>query len=362
MPAYRPLLSLVELTLRCNLRCIHCGSTSGKPRDGELRDDELFRLIDELAALGAEELVFLGGEPLLHPRWEQLCAHTSQAGVAPLLITNGFLLDDSTAKRCARAGVIRVGVSVDGPTPDVHDAIRGVRGSHERAMRAVDALQDQGVACTVITTVSQKNLHTLWKLRDMLLGRGIGWQLQVASPNGARFDRKLVLSRGEFYALAAFIARCRSEYSLEELPVAGAHDIGYHATRLRNYAYRPDWPGCQGGLSTVGVRSDGTIMPCLALPDRFVEGNIRDAGGLTAVWRSPEHFVRNRRFRVEWLEGGCGGCEHGATCRAGCPDMAWNATGSDLDNPYCLHRIETEGIAFEPATWTINGTESGAQG
>jgi radical SAM protein with 4Fe4S-binding SPASM domain len=350
MPDYRPLLSLVELTLRCNMRCLHCGSTSGRPRRDELSDAELIGVLDALAELGAEEVVLLGGEPLLHPAWETLCRHGVARGLRPILITNGWLLDERMVRRCEDAGTSRVGVSLDGPSAEIHDAIRGVPGAYERAMRAARALRERGVTCSVITCVSRLNLRQLPAMRDQLVGQGLGWQIQVASPNGARFDPEHMLSRAEFYALARFISRCRGAFSLAELPVAGAHDIGYHSCQLTNYGFRPEWLGCQGGLSTVGIQSDGCIKPCLSMDERFREGNVR-TDGLAAVWRDPSRFRRNRRFRAEWLEGGCAPCEHGPSCRAGCPDIAQSATGSVFDNPYCLLRIEREGVDRGPELW-----------
>jgi radical SAM protein with 4Fe4S-binding SPASM domain len=341
-PRYRPLLTLLELTRRCNLRCLHCGSTSGHAVAGELSTAEWVRIIDDAATLGAREIVLLGGEPLLHPDWERIARHARERSLAPLLITNGMLLDAKTARRCIDAGIDRVGVSIDAADPEVHDRIRGVRGSHARAWTAVGHLRDAGVTCSVITTVSRLNRDQLDALRDRIAGRGIGWQVQTTTPNGERFPREQTLSPAEFYEVVRFVSECRARYPLDELPVAGAHDFGYHSTRLRNYAERPEWHGCEGGIATVGVRADGAVMPCLSMADRFAEGNVRNAGGLAAIWTDPNRFTRNRRFRVEQLEGGCRGCAHGATCRAGCPDVAWNATGSVFDDPYCLHRIERE--------------------
>ena len=341
MPAYRPLLALLELTLRCNLRCVHCGSTSGRARAGELVDDEWLAVIDDVARLGGQELVLLGGEPLLHPAWARLCAHARDRGLCPILISNGVLVDDAAVAGMRAAGVGRVGVSLDAADPALHDALRGVPGSHARALGGLRALVAGGLTASAITTLTRRNLGELPALRDLLAGAGVGWQIQTATANGARFVAEDAVTADDLYAVAGFIADCRARFSLAELPVAGAHDLGYCSAFLRNYAQTPVWPGCQGGLSTVGVQSDGAVKPCLALPARFAEGNVRD-GGLARLWRDADRFARNRRFRPEQLEGGCRGCAHGASCRAGCPDVAWNATGSLLDNPMCLHRIERE--------------------
>jgi radical SAM protein with 4Fe4S-binding SPASM domain len=352
MPDYEPLLSLVELTLRCNLRCLHCGSTSGRSRRDELDAGELVGVMRDLARLGAQDVVLLGGEPLLHRSFGDLASLCTDLGMTPLLITNGLLLDEAALDTCRRAGVGRIGISVDAALPAVHDRIRGLDGAHRKAVEAIRRSRDHGFTTTVITTVSRLNLHELPAMRDWLLGRGLGWQIQVASPNGARFDSSHLVTRGEFYALARFISRCRATYTLEELPVAGAHDVGYHSECLVDYATMPHWPGCMGGINTVGVQSDGLIKPCLSMAERFAEGSVR-TDGLVDVWRDPGRFTRNRLFSPESLEGGCRGCEHGPTCRAGCPDLAYNVTGSLFDNPYCLYRIESEQVDRGPGIWTI---------
>jgi radical SAM protein with 4Fe4S-binding SPASM domain len=298
-------------------------------------------------------VVLLGGEPLLHRSFGRLARLCTDLGMTPVLITNGLLLDEDALATCLDAGIGRIGISVDAATAEVHDGIRCVPGAFARASEAVQRSLDHGITTTVITTVSKLNIHSLPVMRDWIAGRKLGWQIQVASPNGARFESDNLISRSEFHALASFISRCRATYTLEELPVAGAHDVGYHSSCLVNYSTMPLWHGCLGGISTVGIQSDGSIKPCLSMNERFVEGNVRSPG-LVDVWRDPNRFVRNRRFKPAMLEGGCSGCEHGGTCRAGCPDLGWNVTGSVFDNPYCLHRIEREGVDCSLSIWTID--------
>ncbi len=352
MPDYEPLLGLVELTLACNLRCTHCGSTSGRPRPDELGDGEIEAVLGDLALLGAEDVVLLGGEPLLHRSFGRFAKLCTDLGMTPILITNGLLLDEAALATCGDAKVGRIGISLDGGTAEVHDRIRGRAGSFARATEAILRSMDHGFTTTVITTVSRLNIRSLPVMRDWITGKGLGWQLQVASPNGARFDADHLIRRAEFHALARFISRCRETYSLEELPVAGAHDVGYNSSCLVNYSTMPVWHGCLGGIATVGIQSDGLIKPCLSMSERFAEGSVRDPG-LVEAWKDPMRFARNRRFRPGMLEGGCRGCEHGPTCRAGCPDLAFNVTGSVFDNPYCLYRIEKEGVDLGLSIWTI---------
>ena len=70
-----------------------------------------------------------------------------------------------------------------------------------------------------------------------------------------------------------------------------------------------------------------------------IAGNLRQRP-LREIWCDPRSFARNRFFSPGRLTGGCASCPHGATCRAGCPEMARTATGDLWDNPLCLRQAE----------------------
>ena len=211
MNHYRPYSVNIEITLACNLRCKHCGSTAGHPRSSELTFDELVQCFRELRSLGGEVVCLLGGEPLVRRDWEELGKAAGDAGLDLVLITNGMLVDEPTAARIAALPTLhRIGVSLDAADPDVHDAMRGRRGSHGRSVRALHLLRDAGLEVGAITTVSRTNFGELPGLRDLLLGQLITWQIQIATVGGERFDGSDRLSVEEFYEVGRFVSECRS--------------------------------------------------------------------------------------------------------------------------------------------------------
>jgi len=345
---YAPEYVTLELTLACNLRCVHCGSSAGKPRPQELSRSEWRDVFRRLAALGGEEVCFLGGEPLLRADWEELVGDARDCALDVVLITNGLLLDEPTCARAARAGVDRVAVSVDG-TAEVHDAIRGRGGAFEAARSALLRLLDAGLETGVITSVFRANFTALPALRDELVAPyDLSWQIQVATTGGDRFDADLMLSPEQFHKLGAFIQETRRNHPT--LAVAGAHDIGYHSTVLADYGEQPQeaWRGCGAGVFTLGIASDGGVRGCLSLPDSWTVANLRERP-LEDIWRDDGLFERNRRFRPEQLQGFCTGCPHSVTCRAGCAASALATTSSPFENRYCFFRIETENAAHSAA-------------
>ncbi|MBN1653107.1 MAG: radical SAM protein [Deltaproteobacteria bacterium] len=342
MNDWRPYSVNVEITLACNLRCRHCGSSAGEPRPNELSLNELRGCFTELAQLRGEEVCLLGGEPLVRKDWEAVCRAVGEAGLRLVLITNGMLVNAPTVARIAALSHLhRIGVSLDAADPAIHDALRGRSGSHKRALEALYSLRDAGLEVGAITTLSRANFNQLEPLRDLLAGENISWQLQMASPGGERFEQGDQLNRDDFYAVGQFISNCREHYSAAELPLAGSHDLGHHSEVLGPTGELPEWYGCGAGLWTLGIMSDGRIKGCLSQHDDFIEDSLRRRS-LHDIWNDPGLFARNRRFTTDQLAGFCRHCPFGATCRAGCSNVAYTTTGNTFDNPYCFYRIERE--------------------
>jgi radical SAM protein with 4Fe4S-binding SPASM domain len=326
-----------ELTLRCNLRCLHCGATAGRTRPDELATTEALRVADELAALPAREVTLMGGELFLRPDWLAVAERLREGGVQVVIFTNGTLL---TPKRVAQLQALEpraVGTSLDGGRAAVHDGIRGLPGAFDKTLAAIEDLQAAGLRVGVITTLTRRNLYELLAIARLLAGRDVRWQIQVASAGGERLDRADLLTPLEFYFAALFIARVRATYPWPVLPAIGAHDVGYCSTRLPSLRVPGQvWAGCGAGRDTLGIRSDGGIKGCLSLQDRFVVSSLRGhslaelwEGDTFASWRQP---VPRHGF--------CADCRHGERCEGGCTALAVTYSGRRGDNPMCLYRVE----------------------
>ena len=328
-----------ELTLRCNLRCLHCGATAGRPRPDELTTAEALRVAGELAALPAHEVTLMGGELFLRSDWLAVAERLREGGVQLVIFTNGTLL---TPERIAQLRALEprtIGTSLDGGCAAVHDGIRGLPGAFDRTLAAIDDLQAAGLRVAVITTITRRNLYELPTIARLLVGRDIRWQIQVASGGGERLHRSDLLTPLEFYFAALFIARMRATYPWSALPVIGAHDFGYCSTRLRSLRMPGQvWAGCGAGRNTLGIRSDGGIKGCLSLPDTFVVGSLRECS-LAELWEG-DTFAPWRRPATRY--GFCADCPYGERCEGGCTSLAVTYSGRRGDNPMCLYRIERE--------------------
>jgi radical SAM protein with 4Fe4S-binding SPASM domain len=230
-------------------------------------------------------------------------------------------------------------VSLDAARPELHDRIRNQNGAFEKTAVFLNRALSEGLPVTVITTVHKLNLTELPAIRELLLGRQIAWQIQVAGSEGRRFPRELLLDEEEFYSVGMFIAATRKKYPRTQMPVIGAHDLGFNSMMLNNISLDPVWTGCQAGISVLGIQSNGTIKGCLSMDDSTVEGNIRDMD-IGDVWNSESSFRYSRRFTAGDAGENCVRCSHLDTCKGGCNEMSLMKTGVLHNDPYCFHRIE----------------------
>jgi len=337
---YTPYQVVWELTLKCNLNCIHCGSSAGKQRKDELSTEESLKLIKDLAEINSQEICFMGGEPFLRKEWYELGREVKNQGMKLLFISNGYMINDNIISKLVKLKPYGVTISIDGATPKTHDKIRGVNGSFERCINSLNLLRDADLPTAVITTVNKMNFEELPKLRDFLKGKNIAWQIQVGAPEG-RFPEKITVSEDEFYSLGLFIADMQKKYSTKELPVIGAHCCGYFSKYIPHLGLSSGWNGCQAGISILSIKSNGDVIGCLSQPDKYIEGNIRNKS-IIDVWNSPDAFSYNRNFKKENLGKNCRKCKYGETCKGGCMGMSTSLTGKPHNDPYCYYRIEQE--------------------
>jgi radical SAM protein with 4Fe4S-binding SPASM domain len=336
---YKPLNVVWETTLRCNMKCMHCGSSAGNGRKNELTTRESIALCNDLKKIGTNLITMMGGEPLVRKDWNIIATHIRDVGLELTIISNGFLINKNTVSQLKKLDPYAVAISLDGGKEETHDLIRGMKGSFERCKKNIELLRNENINTSVITTVHKQNFNELPEIRDFLLGKGVAWQIQMATPIG-RFPQKQMLSKDEFYSVGLFISSIRKQHSPKDLAVLGAHNFGYHSKVLPNVMLFP-WLGCQAGISTVGIQSDGGVKGCMSLPNEFVEGNIREKS-IKEIWNQPNSFSYNRNFNKKDLKEDCKNCKHGKNCKGGCLTVSTTIKNDIHCNPYCFYLIEKD--------------------
>jgi AdoMet-dependent heme synthase len=187
----------IALTYRCQCQCEHCYSNAPDRKDHEeMTTADLKAVIDQVRSLGALQVIFSAGEPLLRNDLEEVIRHAHRAGLLTRLNTNGLLLDRARASRLKEAGLTQCAVSIDHADAGVHDSLRGVPGAFDRAVQAIRHLGEAGIPCQICTYASRRLIPD--GLRDIIsLGRELGvtsvyffWPVAAGRYDSA-FDRML---------------------------------------------------------------------------------------------------------------------------------------------------------------------------
>jgi radical SAM protein with 4Fe4S-binding SPASM domain len=336
--AHHPAYVVWELTLRCDHACAHCGSRAGVARDGELTTDEALGVAASLAALGAREVVLIGGEAYLHDGFLAIVGALAGRGVTVAVTTGGRGVTRELARAMKDAGVDRVSVSIDG-LEDAHDAIRARRGSWRDALAALDAVRAAGLGVAANTNVNRRNAGDLEALYVVLRDRGVrAWQVQLTAPLGRAADRPaMIVQPWDLLALVPRVAALKARARADGVTLMPGNNLGYFGPEeatLRSLepGARDHWRGCQAGRFVLGVESDGGVKGCPSLQRAYVRGNLRDRS-LAALWSEA------RVDRARW--GFCASCDFGPICEGGCTFTAHAILGRPGNNPYCHHRART---------------------
>ena len=301
-----------ECTLRCNLRCRHCGSDckmESKSKDMPLED--FLKVLHSVKAAGLDShkimIVVTGGEPLMRPDLEQ-CGKAFYDLEFPWgMVTNGYALTQERFQRLHAAGLRSMTISLDG-LEENHDWMRGVPGSFHRAQQAIRmACACPDLVFDVVTCVTQKNFSQLTQIKEFLLDCGLrNWRLFTVFPVGrAAEDPEMQLSNQQFRQLLQFIKDTRKEGRLKaDYGCEGF--LGNWEGEVRDHFFR-----CHAGISVGGVLSDGSISACTSIRADYHQGNIYQDDFMD-VW---EHRFQPYRDHSWMKTGPCEDCRYWKYCR-----------------------------------------------
>lgn len=303
-----------ECTLRCNLRCRHCGSdcrTDALEHDMPLKD--FLHVLDEEVTPNVNPervlIIFSGGEVLMRQDLEEAGYEVMRRGYKWGMVTNGMALTRERLHALVRAGMCSVSVSFDGFAEE-HNYIRQSPLSFERARRAIGYIREvEGLTYDVITCVTPAMIHRLEEWKEFLINEGISrWRIFSIFPAGrAAKDDTLHLNATQFRELMEFIRRTRKEGRIN-LNYACEGFLGGYETEVRDHFYM-----CVAGVSVASIRVNGDISGCTSVRANYTQGNIyRDH--FWEVWQQRFEPFRNR----EWTrKGECQECKVWEFCRGG---------------------------------------------
>ena len=149
-------------TYRCNFKCNHClcARIEESATRREMEPHDYARIVREAMKLGCITFGLEGGEPFVSPIWEETIKACKPKYNHIIISTNGFLLNEKTAKRCAELGVDTINFSLDSGYPELHDLFRRRRGSFNKVMEGIKFCKKYGIKVIINTVVFKGNLYT----------------------------------------------------------------------------------------------------------------------------------------------------------------------------------------------------------
>ncbi len=155
-----------NLLKQCNQSCRHCYASATRAAAPRLGRAEAFGVLERLSEAGVRLLVLSGGEPLLHPHVLEIVAEARRLGMLPHLSSNGTLLTTANTAALAEAGLVYVGVSIDGPE-DFNDLFRGMQGGYRLATSGLRRARAAGLRTGLRMTVTAENADQVATMADL---------------------------------------------------------------------------------------------------------------------------------------------------------------------------------------------------
>ncbi len=306
----------LEITKKCNLNCLHCGSDcKAEYSTAELTTESWLKIIDYVKAHFGEQVLFVisGGEPLVHPDIFKIGQHITDTGMKWGMVTNGIKLDGKCMKNLVDSGIYSITISVDG-TEKNHNFLRNHKSAYKKVEAALKLIGNAPISMKdAVTCVYPANLNELDKIAELLIKNNIpAWRLFRIFPNGrAEKNIELHLTKENTKEMLNWIAEKRPFYKKQDLNVSASCE-GFlpfkQDVTVRDYPFF-----CRAGINIAGILSDGTITGCTNNHEGFAQGNILK-DDLATVWERKFEDFRKRK----WIENtDCASCRYFRKCRGG---------------------------------------------
>jgi radical SAM protein with 4Fe4S-binding SPASM domain len=301
-----PLTVHIDVTYRCNERCVHCYLDHDD--HGEMTTAEIKNVLDQLAEAGVFFLVFSGGEVFMRRDFLELVEHARKLQFNVKVKTNGVMIHEAEARRLRELGVEQMQLSVYSHRPEVHDAITKLPGSLKRTVDSIKFLKAQGLKVTLSNVLMTVNRNDHKGTQALARELGIAYTLDpTVTPMIDGNTSNLYLrvdddNLDQLFADPELVGNV-DEYCKPPAPVDDDALEGY---------------SCSAGHTACYISPYGDVFPCVQFP--LPTGNVRRQKFADIWYRSPQ-MEEVRSIKIKDLTV-CSSCSHAGTCSR-CPGLAY---------------------------------------
>ncbi|MDI6738028.1 MAG: radical SAM protein [Nanoarchaeota archaeon] len=313
---YYPKTVFVDITSRCNLKCKHCIKEAGPENQVEMPFEKVVSIFNEIKCMDAEKVVISGGEPMVHKDFFRILEYASRIFKIVYIDTNGTMITQKSITRIKPYTNCRFQISLDGSSPNSHDALRG-KGSFNRTLKGVRMLIKSGIIPIIATTVNRYNCKKLNDMHRLVEKLGIRlWRIMALMRQGRAIKHNnLSISLKEWNNVANTLQKIKGQVIIDIAPMFTF--IGRHMPDMS--CEQAEGLGCEAGKFRANILPNGDLIPCSMLP-QFIAGNVFTSD-LKKIWLNSKTLEEFRVFDYNKVKE-CKSCEYSKYCKGGCHGMA----------------------------------------
>ena len=327
-----PFWLLAELTYRCPLQCPCCSNPLDFAKQGaELSTEQWIEVFRQARELGAAQLGFSGGEPLVRQDLGQLIKASRDMGYYTNLITSGIGLTESRIAEFADAGLDHIQISFQAADEEVNNLLAGSRKAFAHKLEMARAVKAHGYPMVLNFVTHRHNIDNI----DRIIELCIELEADFVELATCQFYGWAELNRAGLLPTKAQLERAeRITNEWRTKLEAQGHPCKLIFVTPDYYEERPK--ACMNGWGNLflDITPDGTALPCHSarqLPVQFP--NVKDAS-LKHIWY--ESFGFNRFRGYDWMPEPCRSCDEKERDFGGCRCQAFMLTGNaENADPVC---------------------------
>ncbi|MFZ4857692.1 MAG: radical SAM/SPASM domain-containing protein [Desulfuromonadaceae bacterium] len=308
----------IELTNRCNERCVHCYIPHEK-KTTDLDTDIVIDTLNQFAEMGTVGLILSGGEMFMHQDVEKILRHAREKDFSISVLSNVTLIDDQIVSLLKDINVNMVQVSVYSMNPIEHDAITKLPGSHQRTLSAIEKLLNADIPIQISCPVMKGNRQAYKNVLTWAYGKKIRAQTDFIM---------MAMADGDTSNLAHRISIPETEELLKDIIEVDDNyrqtlDLPPKTLDLEKYARQPV---CGVAVDNICVAADGNVYPCSGWQGYQV-GDVKKQR-ISDIWENSEKLKYLRTItNGSFL--GCLVCDAKDYC-AMCLVRNYNESGGDM--------------------------------
>lgn len=318
----------IDLTYRCNERCVHC--YLDHEDHGEMTTREVKGVLEQLAEAGALFLTFSGGEIFLRKDLFELIAYGRALHFDIGLKTNALLIDANIARRLRELDVRKIQISIYSADAEIHDAITKVPGSLERTLRAIRMLLDESLQVKLACPLMKQNLAAFRGVQKLAENLGVPYVLDLTITPKMDGDESVLALRSSATDLLNVLQDRQLNSRAcapEQAPAENVFVTGSATSSGIESSAFDDIP-CSAGHNSCYISPYGDLSPCVQMPK--AAGNLRNQK-FEEIWYGSREMNRVRAARESQLPL-CSACSIRQFCER-CPGLA-QMEGGDLLGAY----------------------------